>query len=278
MQRSPDAVPLWKSVAAWHHADDRDRRAADANDAADGVCRAAQLVFPEIVSDHHDLVCVAPFIGFQQRASHQRRNARQRKGRRGHVGDGLRLTGAGADGDGAFFHIDRAKIGDRAETVAPQLVITARCGDPRIVEDVPVPHCNDRLAVRKRNRRPERLSRDLEPDGADGDRERYGNRRDHGERRMLDQHAAAEPEVEHREPQTVEGAQPASLPSHILIVFRAAELEPRLTRGLSRRHAGTHEIRGAQLHVQPELLVHLRVDGLRPADTSPERTRARDDF
>ena len=60
MQRSPDAVPLWKSVAARHHADDRDRRAADANDAADGVCRAGQLVFPEVVSDHHDLFCVAP--------------------------------------------------------------------------------------------------------------------------------------------------------------------------------------------------------------------------
>ena len=138
MQRSPDAVPLWKSVAARHHADDRDRRAADANDAADGVCRAVQLVLPEVVSDHHDLFCAAPFIGFQQRASHQRRNARQRKGRRGHVGDGLRLTGAGADGDAAFFHLDGAKIGDRAETVAPQLVITARCVDPHAFGGIPV--------------------------------------------------------------------------------------------------------------------------------------------
>ncbi len=205
-QRSPDAVPLWKSVAARHHADDRDGRAADANVAADGVRRAVQLVLPEVVADHHDLFCAGPFIGFQQRASHQRRHARQREGRRGHVGDGLRLTGAGADGDAALFHLDGAEIGDRAEPVAPQLVIAPRCGDLRIVGDIPVPQRNDRAAVRKRNRRPERLSRDLEPDGADGDRERDGNGRDHGERRMLDQHSAAEPEVEHREAQTAERA------------------------------------------------------------------------
>lgn len=180
----------------------------------------SSLFFPEVVSDHYDLSCAAPFIGFQQRASHQRRNARQRKGRGGHAGDGLRLTGAGADGDVAFFHLDGAKIGDRAETVAPQLVITARCGDRRIVGDIPVPQCNDRGAVRKRNRRPERLSRDLEPDGADGDRERHGSRCDHGERRMLDQHATAEPEVEHREAQTAEGAQihvKAKLRLHVVV-------------------------------------------------------------
>jgi hypothetical protein len=161
-------------------------------------------VLPEVVPDHDDRFCAAPFIGLQQRASHRRRNARQRKGRRGHVGDGLRLTGAGADGDAAFFHLDGAQIADRAETVAPQLVITARCGDRRVVGNIPVPQCDDRVAVRKRNRRPECLSRDLEPDGADGDRERYGDRRDRGERRMLDQHASAEPEVEHGEAQTAE--------------------------------------------------------------------------
>jgi hypothetical protein len=196
MQRPPDTVPNWKSVPGRHHTDDRDRRTADANDAANGVCRAVQLVFPEVVSDDRDLFRVTPFIGCQQRASHQRRNSRQRKGRRGHAGDGLRLTGAGADGDAAFFHLDGAEIGDRAQTVAPQLVIAARCGDRLVVGDVPVPQYNDRVAVREWNRRRERLSRDLEPHGADGDRERYGNRSDHGEPGMLDEHASAEPEVE----------------------------------------------------------------------------------
>ncbi len=268
MQRSPDVVPPWKSVAARHHADDRDRRAADANNAADGVCRAAQLVFPKVVSDHHDLVCVAPFIGFPQRASHQRRNARQRKGRRGHVGDGLRLTGAGADGDAAFFHPDGAEIGDRPETVAQQLVITARCGDRRIVGDIPVPQCDDRVAVRKRNRRPERLSRDLEPDRANRDRERHRNRRDRGERRMLDQHASAELEVEHREPQIVEGAQPACITAAIAERRSTAEVETGLSRGRRRRQPRPHEVLGAQLHVKAELRVHVVVQGVASANAA----------
>src|SRR6185437_8872137 len=108
-----------------------------------------------------------------------------------------------------FFDIDGGKICNRAETVAPHLVITPRCEDRRIVGGIPVSQCNDRVTVRKRNRWPERLSPDLEPDGTDGDRVRYGNRCDDGERRMLDQHATAEPEVEHREAHTVEGAQGA---------------------------------------------------------------------
>jgi len=255
MQRSPDAVPLWESVAARHHADDRDRRAADANDAADDVRRAVQLVLPEVVSDHHDLFSAAPFVGFQQRASHQRRNARQSEGGRGHIGDGLRLTWPGADGDAAFFHLDGAEIGDRAETVAPQLVITARCGDPRIVGDIPVPQCNDRVAVRKRNRRPERLSRDLEPDGADGDRERYGNRCDQGERRMLDQHATPEPELE---PQPAEPRQPPRLPAHLLVLLHPAERDRRLPSRLGRVQAPLAlEPLGFHLQVEAHLLVHF---------------------
>ena len=64
MQRPPDFVPLRKSVAARHYADDRDWRAADANDAADGVCRPVQLVLPEVVSDHRDLFRATPVVAF----------------------------------------------------------------------------------------------------------------------------------------------------------------------------------------------------------------------
>ncbi len=230
MQRPPDAVPLRKSVAARHHADDRDGRAADADDAADGVCRAGQLVLPEVVSDHHDLVRAAPFVGVEQRASHQRWHAREREGRRGDAGDGLRLTGTGADGDAALVHLDGAEVGDRAEAVAPQLVIAPRRGDPRVVGDVPAPQRDDRVAVRERNRRPERLPRDLEPDGADGDRERDRNRCDRGERRVLDQHATGEPEVEPRDAKTVERARSHEETGGVPVLELVAPLSKRSAR------------------------------------------------
>jgi hypothetical protein len=121
---------------------------------------------------------------------------------------------------------------------------------------------------RKRNRRPERLSRDLEPDGADGDRVRYGNRCDHGERRMLDQHATAELEVEHREAQTVECAQAARLAAAIRERSSAAELETCLPRGLRRRQPGSHEIFGAQLHVKAELGLHIVVQRVASANAT----------
>ena len=142
----------------------------------------------------------------------------------------------------------------------------------RIVGGVPVPQCNDRVAVRKRNRRPERLSRDLEPDGADRDRERYRNRCDRGESRMLDEHASAEPEVEHREPQTIEGAQSACVTAAICEGRSAAELETCPTRGFRRRQPRSHEVLGAQIHVKAELRLHVVVQRVASANAAQKRT------
>src|SRR6185503_7675992 len=104
-------------------------------------------------------------------------------------------------------------------------------------------------------------------DSADGDRERYGNRCDHGERRMLDEHASAELEVEHREPQTIEGAQSACVTAAIREGRSAAELETCLPRGFRRSQPRSHEILGTQFHVEAELRVHVVVQRVAAANT-----------
>jgi hypothetical protein len=76
---------------------------------------------------------------------------------------------------------------------------------------------------------------------------------------MLDEHASAELEVEHREPQTIEGAQSACVTAAICEGRSAAELETCPTRGFRRRQPRSHEFLGAQIHVKAELRLHVVV-------------------
>jgi hypothetical protein len=89
---------------------------------------------------------------------------------------------------------------------------------------------------------------------------------------VLDQHARAELDVEHRDPQTVECAQAACVTAAISIRRSAAELETRLPRCLRRRQPRSHEIFGAQLHVKPELGFHIVVQRVASANAAQKGT------
>jgi hypothetical protein len=89
---------------------------------------------------------------------------------------------------------------------------------------------------------------------------------------MFDEHTSAEPEVEHREAQTVECAQAACITAAIPERCGAAELETRLPRCLRRRQPRSHEILGAQLHVKPELGFYIVVQRVASANAAQKGT------
>jgi hypothetical protein len=89
---------------------------------------------------------------------------------------------------------------------------------------------------------------------------------------MLDEHASAKLEVEHREAQTIEGAQPACVTGAIREGRSAAELETCPTRRFRRRQPRSHELLGAQIHVKAELGFYIVIQRVASANTAQKGT------
>jgi hypothetical protein len=110
--------------------------------------------------------------------------------------------------------------------------------------------------------------------GADPDREGDREPADEREARVPGEHPEAELEVEPRDAQVVEAAEPARPSPLVAVPLHAPELAPRLPHRLRRREPPALEIGRAQLAVEPELLLHLRLQLRRAPDAAPERAHA----
>ncbi len=147
---------------------------------------------------------------------------------------------------------------------------------PRLVvlRDVPVLHRDDAVALRERQLGKDVAVEEGEEPRAHGDRHRHTEPADDREPRVLDEHARAQLDVEPREAELVEGAEPPRATRLGLVVLHAAELHPCQPLGLVRRDALPHEVRRAQLDVMLELLAHLALDVGTAPRPAPERARA----
>jgi hypothetical protein len=91
---------------------------------------------------------------------------------------------------------------------------------------------------------------------------------------MLDEHAGAELQVERRAPQAVECSEASCLAASILERLGAPKLDPGSARGFGGCQTTAREILGAQLHMVPELGVHVGVQGIALSDALDERAKS----
>jgi hypothetical protein len=228
------------------------------------------------VPDHGDGGRAGALVGVGERAAEERARGRDAERRGADLRHVRRQRLAVARDEVALRQPVRPELRDRLQLGAPggEVVQHARLRAPR--GRVPALERHHAVGVGEGEPRGEHLAGELERARGHPDGEREGEPADEREPRVLHEHADAELEVEPRDAQPVERAQPPRLAGGVLVQLGAPEVEPRLAPRLRRGEAGAHEVRGAQLQVEAELFRHLRLDVRPPAHPPPQRAAARD--
>jgi hypothetical protein len=273
-KRCPRVVRDRKREAVRHHAHHGGVRLSELHGPPDDLRVAREARLPHVVAKDHHRRRSGLLVRRHEGAAQQRRRRSDPEPRRGDRRDLHREDLPVTPLEVACDVLPRPEVGHRPHRLAPdtEVVRRARLRVARL--HVPVPQVHDAVALRQRQRGTDEQHHHLEYDDADPDGERHRESADDGQPRILDQHPAAELEVER---QPAEPPQPPRVPPRLPVLLHPAELSRRLParlRGVQTPLA--LEPLRFHVHVEAHLLVHLRPELVGPPQPAPERPHPRE--
>ena len=264
-QRLPQLRPHGELEALGHDADDRRRRAVDADDAADHLGVGAVAARPHAVPEHHDGGRAGPVVLGPKVAAEQRLDAEETERVRG---DARARDPLGRQLGVAHRHRRLGVGGDAAEAgrLGPPVPVVEVRQPPLAAVGVAHRQRHDAVLVVDGQASDEHGVVHREPRAREPDAEPEGEHRRRREPAFLEQQPHREPQVV---PRLVDPPRAARVAAHLLDGVEAAELEARAAARLLLRQAGPDVLGDLTLDVVAQLGVQLVLDPLAMPQPSP---------